>query len=121
MWIHLLTLRLIKGASPAGTPAVVADTTTQSGVRRARFLRRGPKLPWEEEIPDEVVTVTEIPSKRKRIKLPKEVIDTIKDSVPIEAANARLPDLEINIPSVGKTRVRIDYDEETAIVMALLQ
>jgi len=100
-------------------PPVVVTTTVPGVVRRARFLRRGPKLPWEEdEIQDVPVTVTEV-RKRKRIKLPKEIVEAV-DGIPIQAS-VEVPELRINVPSVGSAVLRAPDDEEEVVLMALLQ
>lgn len=108
------------GEGGTAPPVVVTATTvTPGGVRRSRFLRRGPKLPWEEdEIQDAPVTVTEV-RKRKRIKLPKEIIEAV-DGIPIQVS-VEVPELRINVPSVGSAILRAPDDEEEAILMALLQ
>lgn len=117
MWIHLLTLKLIKGASAAA--AAVVSTTTPGGVHRARFLRRGPKLPWEEieETPDEVVIAK---PRRKRIKLPAEVRAAVAEAIPIQATQ-EIPAPRITVPGVGTAVLKINDDEEMAVLMAILQ
>ncbi|HSQ91557.1 MAG TPA: hypothetical protein VLM19_05235 [Nitrospiraceae bacterium] len=117
MWIHLLTLRLIKGAGAAA--AVVAATTTPGGVHRGRFLRRGPKLPWDiEETQDEQVVIAK--PRRKRIRLPAEVRAAVEETIPIQATR-EIPAPWITVPGVGTATLVINDDEEQAVLMAILQ
>lgn len=89
-------------------PPVIVQTN-QSGVRRARFLRR--RLPWEiEDEPEQVVTVTE--KKPKRIRLPKEVVRTVKESIPVQAVE--IPRLLVSIPDIP---VVYDDDDDDLLLM----
>ena len=121
MWIQLLTLRLIKGAS--GVAAAVASTTTPGGVHRGRFLRRGPKLPWDDieerkETPDEQVVIAK--PRRRRIKLPQEVRAAVAGAIPIqETVEIAAP--RITVPGIGSAVLKINDDEEQAVLMAILQ
>jgi len=121
VWIHLLILELIDGASPA--TVVAASPSTAPGVRHSRFLRRGLRLPWEEVI-EEVVTddglVIAKPI-RRRIKLPREIRETLAEShIPFET-HVVIDAPIIRMPGVGTAVLRIDTDEEEAVLMALLQ
>ena len=111
MWIHLLTLGLIDGASAAQVP-VAPDVSAPSGVRHSRFLRRGPKLPWEEieEVTDDGVVVK---SRRKRIPLPQvQRMERLVAPIPVERFKD-LPAIEITIPELGSARLeKYDEDEE---------
>lgn len=107
MWIHLLPLGLIDGggdgAAPEPPPVV---TQIDGGVRRSRFLRRGPRLPWEhEDEPAQVVRVEDRP-KRRRIKLPKEVIETVQDAMPVQAY------VEMPLPRVVIPDVPVVFDDD---------
>ena len=111
MWIHLLTLELIDGASDAATP-VVTTTTTPGGVRRHRFLRRAPKLPWErEEEQSEQITIA--PPKRKRIPLPAiaAMRQATDGAIPIQTVQEIVAP-SITIPDVGKAVLEDDDDED---------
>ncbi len=78
------------------------------GVRQARYLRRAPKLPWDVEEEAPVVTVTENP-RRKRIKLPREVIETVQDAIPVQAY-VEIPLPQVIIPDVPVQRTDDDDD-----------
>jgi len=119
VWIHLLILGQIDGASSSAAPPII-PTIISSGVRRSRFLRRGPRLPWD-ETPEEVVTIEEVAQgpRRKRIRLPKEVI-AAASPMQIEVDSAQMPAFKIHVPDVGAAIVKQD-DEEEAIILALLQ
>lgn len=120
MWIQLLTLELIDGASDV----VSAVESAVSGVRRHRFLRRAPKLPWEEqqkEIAREQVVVSR--PKRRRVKLPQVVEEAVAATVPVQTVQT-LDAPKITIPSVGTATLRTkDYSdpEEESVIMALVQ
>jgi hypothetical protein len=86
-------------------PPPVVTTTTPGGVRRARFLRRAPKLPWDIEEDAPQVRVID-PPKRKRIKLPKEVIETVADAIPVEAY------VEVKMPRIILPDIPVDFDDD---------
>lgn len=89
------------------TPPLPVVTTTQGGVRRSRFLRRGPRLPWDQSDEPEVVRVQDAPKpKRKRIKLPAEVIETVEDAIPVQAY------VEVPMPRVIVPDIPVDFDDE---------
>lgn len=114
MWIHLLTLELIDGAGSVQAP-VAPTPSTPSGVRHSRFLRRGPKLPWEEieEVTNDGVVVK---SRRKRIPLPEvHRLERLMGPVPIERYK-ELPAVEIISP-LGTARLeKYDEDEEDELL-----
>lgn len=101
-----------------GTPPEppVTATPETSGIRHSRFLRRGPKLPWEEieEVTDDGVVVK---SRRKRIPLPQiQRIERIVSPIPVERFK-ELPAVEITIPELGTARLeRYDEDEEDELL-----
>lgn len=113
MWIHLLALELIDGASAVDAPVVVETAAPTAGVRRARFLRRAPKLPWEiEDEPEQQVTVS--PPRRKRIPLPavQAMRSAVGDAIPIQTVKEIAAPV-ISIPDVGRAAVTIaDEDED---------
>ena len=99
-------------------PPVIVDTGS-AGVRRSRFLRRAKtRLPWEpiEESPDELVSVTEKPTKKQRIKLPKEDIAAVADVMPVVVQTA-MPKLQITIPDVGTAIEADDEDDDDFLMM----
>lgn len=111
MWIHLLPLGLIDGAS-GSVAAPAPEPATPSGVRHSRFLRRAsknaPRLPWEKE--DEQPIIVAQP-KRKRIPLP--VVEALKEvagPLPIETIR-EISAPVITIPDIGKA-VLEDEDED---------
>jgi hypothetical protein len=110
VWIHLLTLELIDGASDTAAP-VVTTTTTPGGVRRHRFLRRAPKLPWEQEEQAEQIVIA--PTKRKRIPMP--AIEAMRTAtggaIPIQTVK-EIAAPSIAIPDVGKAVLDDDEDED---------
>lgn len=101
---------------------VVTATQPTSGVRHSRFLRRGPRLPWEEVV-EEVVTddgVVVAKPVRRRIKLPREIRETLAEShIPFQT-HVVIDAPIIRMPGVGTAVLRID-DEEEAVLMALMQ
>lgn len=86
-------------------PATVAATVAGvHRVPRSRFLRRAPKLPWDEaeklDVKQEPVVAK---SRRKQIRLPKAVVEAI---APIQIEKVKeLPAVEITLPSVGIARL----------------
>lgn len=123
MWIHLLTLELIYGASP---PVVVTTTTTPGGVRRGRYLRRSsknvPRLPWDESIEriEEQSDVVIAKPIRKRVKLPAEIRAALDDAVPIRS-HVEIQAPRISIPELGTAVLQLSDDEEEAVILALMQ
>jgi hypothetical protein len=110
VWIHLLALELIDGAGPVA--AVVTTTTTPGGVRRARFLRRAPKLPWEhDEEPEEQITVA--PPKRKRIPMPavRAMREATGGAIPIQTIK-EIPAPVIHVPEFGAVTLDIEDDDD---------
>lgn len=118
MWIHLLPLELIDGASPA--PVVSAAVTSVHGKRRHTFLRRGPRLPWddsersEDKQPDVVVV-----SKRKRVKLPPAAVEEIRP-IPIQTVK-EISGVQITVPDVGTARLAKQVqDEEDDLIIWMI-
>lgn len=96
--------------TPPEPPVVVIPET--SGIRHSRFLRRGPRLPWDEieEVTDDGVVVK---SRRKRIALPEvQRMERLVAPIPVERFKD-LPAIEIKIPELGSARLeKYDEDEE---------
>ena len=109
MWIQLLVLELIDGASPAAV--VAATTTSPGGIRRARFLRRAPKLPWEEE--DESPQITVAPPRRKRISMPavQAMRRATENAIPIQTFK-EISAPSITIPEIGTAVLQAIEDDE---------
>ena len=108
-------------ATPTFDVSFTVAVSSASGVRRHRFLRRGPKLPWEDiedETPDERVVVAK--SIRRRIKLPAEVRKAAAEALPV-ATSITIDAPQIKLPGVGTATLSIPDDEEEAVIMALLQ
>lgn len=109
-------------ATPTFSVVIAVVTSTTGGVRRHRFLRRGPRLPWEdketEEKRDEPVVVAK--SKRKRIKLPAEVKQAAAEAIPLET-HITIDAPKIKLPGVGTAVLQVPDDEEEAVLLALLQ
>ena len=108
-------------ATPTFDVSFTVAVSSASGVRRHRFLRRGPKLPWEdieEETPDERVVVAK--SIRRRIKLPAEIRKAATEAIPV-ATSITIDAPQIKLPGVGTATLSIPDDEEEAVIMALLQ
>lgn len=94
-------------AAGAYVPPPPVIVSTGGGVRKARFLRRGPRLPWDEPEESDVVTVEEPPKrKRKRIKLPAEVIEVVQDAIPVQAY------IEVPMPRIVIPDVPVSLDDE---------
>ena len=108
-------------ATPTFDVSFTVAVSSASGVRRHRFLRRGPKLPWDEvekEKADEPVIVAK--SIRRRIKLPAEVRKAAVEALPV-ATSITIDAPHIKLPGVGTATLSIPDDEEEAVIMALLQ
>jgi hypothetical protein len=85
--------------------------TTNAGVRRARFLRRSHRLPWEEEETDEQQITVATP-KRKRIALPavEEIKEVAKD-IPIQTIR-EISAPSITIPEIGTAVLEAMDDDD---------
>ena len=87
-------------------PPVIVSRGTPDGIRRARFLRRGPRLPLEEEDEPAQAAVTVREVRRKRIRLPKEVIETVEDAIPVQAY------VEVKMPRIIVPDIPVDFDDD---------
>ena len=100
---------------------VVAKSGGGLRIPRRGYLRRGPKLPWDEEPQEErEEQVVVAKSKRQRIKLPEEIKEVLADAIPV-ATHTVIDAPRIKIPSVGTAVLHTPDDEEEAVLMALLQ
>lgn len=88
-------------------------TPTPGGVRRPRFLRRAPKLPWEHEDVEEQEQITVAPPRRKRIPLP--VVETLRktvgDAIPIQTVK-EIDAPSITIPELGTAVLQAAEDDD---------
>jgi hypothetical protein len=120
VWIQLLTLELIDGATSV-VASVTPPSTTPGGVGRARFLRRGPKLPWDkdEETQEQEQEVV-VKSRRKRIPLP--VVQQMREAVsPIPVQTIKhLDGIQIIVPSIGTATLAKTDDEEEDLLLWLI-
>lgn len=117
MWIHLLTLELIDGAS--AIVSAITTSSTPAGVGRARFLRRGPKLPWDkdEEAQEQDVVVK---SRRKRIPLPiVRQMERAVSPIPVQPIK-HLDAIQIVLPDVGTATLAKNDDEEEDLLLWLI-
>lgn len=109
MWIQLLILELIDGATSV-VEAQPEVSTTPGGVRGPRFLRRSKRheLPWEQEETNDVVV------KSRRVSIPKLAIKRMEQAVaPIPVAKFQdLPAIEIRLPSVGVAKLEDDDEDD---------
>ena len=87
--------------------------STSSGVRRARFLRRAPRLPWEEqEEVQEDKPIIVAPPRKQRIKMPAiEAIRSNLKPIPIEAVKTIDAPI-IVIPELGAAHLQQLEDDE---------
>lgn len=113
MWIQLLSLGLIDGASEGVAP-VSPEPAARPGVKRARFLRRSAKdvyrFPWEQEDAPEAVVVA--PAKRKRIPLPVvAALEKAAGPIPIQTVR-EISAPAISIPELGTAVLQAIEDED---------
>lgn len=101
------------------TPPAVA---VPGGVRHARFLRRGPKLPWDEPGPAEVVAseVTVAPPKRRRVRMPAmEKIRKEIAPIPIQTVQEIAAPV-IHVPELGHAVAKLVEQEEDELLLWLI-
>lgn len=100
------------GTSWQRTPTVTppATTTTPPGMRRARFLRRSHRLPWEQDFSEETEQITVAPPRRQRIKMPPAVVQAVKP-IPIETVK-EISAPSITIPEIGTANLDLDDDDD---------
>ena len=117
----LIFYRFFTGARTSDAVAPAAPSTTLGGVRRVRFLRRAPRLPWEEEIQDaSVEEKVVVKSRRKRIQLP--LIEKIKeeiDPIPV-AAFKEIDGISITVPEIGTAVLEKIADEEEDLLLWMI-
>lgn len=115
------SLVITDGFATAGATPPPAATTTPGGVRRSRFLRRGPRLPGYDPEPEQPAVVVREQHRRKRVRapliehpaLPDLAVPPIPQTVPIAT--------RLYVPELGTAILAEIDDEEEAILMALLQ
>jgi hypothetical protein len=104
---------VVEGTGTVIGASLSTARTAGGGVRRARFLRRAPRLPWEEdpEETQESPQVTVDPPKRKRIRMP--ALEAIRSAKPIPIQTIKAIDApSISIPELGTAQVQIDDDDD---------
>jgi len=85
-------------------------------VRRHGFLRRGPRLPWDERKKEDQSEQVVVKSRKIRVQLPKVVVEEIKP-IPIQTVK-EIAAVEITVPGLGKAVLaKIDQEEEDDFVL----
>ncbi len=113
-------LVITDGFGQGATIVVPTAPTTQPGVGRARFLRRGPRLPWDKEdevtVPEQVV----VRSRIKKIPLPiVQKMEAATSPIPIQP-NKHLDGIQITIPAIGTATLANQEDDEEDILIWLM-
>ncbi len=103
------SLVITDGYGTAGVFVPPVVTSSPGGVRRARFLRRAPRLPWEQEEEESPVTVA--PVKRKRIQLPVAKAQERMGPIPIQTMR-EISAPVITIPELGTATLKAIEDED---------
>lgn len=91
-------------------PEPTPQPERNAGVRRARFLRRAPRLPWE-QVDEEEKVVSVAPAKRRRIRLPEveAVRDAVGDAIPVQTVR-EISAPRIYVPDLGIAELDDDED-----------
>jgi hypothetical protein len=94
------------GLTYSGEPQTITTPT-------ARFLRRAPKLPWEQDDEPAQQDVVVAKPRRKRIKLPEtEALQAVAADVPVQLVT-EITGTVIRVPDIP---VNLDDDEDEAIL-----
>ena len=114
------SLVITDGYATAGAIPPPVATATPGGVRRSRFLRRGPRLPGYDPEPEQPAVVVHEP-RRKRVRAPVVQHPPFPDVAVPHIPQAVPSATRISVPVLGTAVLAEIDDEEEAILMALLQ
>ena len=118
---HILFFEFFSGAIGEDAVAVAPAAATAAGRSRHRgFLRRGPRLPWEEEDavdekPAAADAVIVAKPRQRRIKLPALQIAAVKDDIPIRMVY-EIEAPSITVPDLGTAVLRLDEDDDMILI-----